>query len=190
MAKTIKDYAPRMGYYPSYGQPKFLSKDEEFAYYEFLIPYAYRNGETVDPSGVLPDGWMFNMHTFPVHTGIELTGEDETFLYFKCKVPLVILNSHYGHRYHVDVSVVDMPDKKTERKLKDIFEKAKAEEVRKYQQYEITLICERCNQQETEIHDDPIAGLVQRHCGSCQFTVLKLASYKGLWPTGEFDEKA
>ena len=185
MEKTIKDYAPRIGYYPSYGQPKLLSKDEEFAYFEFLIPHAYRNNETADSSGVLPDGWMLNMHSFPVHTGIELMGEDKTFLYFKCKVPLVILNSPYGSKYHINISVVDTPDQ--EQKRMDIFEKAKSKEVKEYQQYEITFICERCNQQETEVHDDPIAGLVQRYCGNCHFTVLKLASYRGLWPEGKFE---
>jgi len=180
--KTIHDYAPRMGYYPSYRQPKLLSKDEEFAYYEFRIPHAYRNDTVEDPSGVLPDGWMYDMRQFLVHTGVELINEDVTFLYFKCKVPLIILNSPYGHKYHADVRIADMPDKETEKKLQDIFEKAKAGEVKKAQQYEITLICERCKQQETEIHNDPVAGLVQRYCGNCHCTMLKLASYKALWP--------
>ncbi|NOQ49425.1 MAG: hypothetical protein GQ553_02015 [Nitrosomonadaceae bacterium] len=184
MAKTIKDYSPRMGYFPSYKQPKYLGKDEEFAYFEFRVPHAHRNKTHIDPSGLLPDTWHLNMKSLLVHTGIELIDQDETFLYLKCKIPLIIFNSHYATGYHLDVEhYVDKPD--PERELQDIFDRVKNEELKEYQQYEITFICERCKQQETEIHQDPIAGLVQRHCGNCQFTVLKLASYKGLWPEGK-----
>lgn len=181
----IEDYVERMGYYPSYKQPTFLSKDDEFAYYEFRIPHAYRNDTVEDPSGVLPDGWMYNMRQFLVHTGIELVNEDATFLYFKCKVPLVILNSPYGHNYHVAVNVhtfSEGPSPEQEKKILDVFEKAKQQEVEELQQYEITFICERCKQEETEIHNNPVSGLWQRRCGNCHFTVLKLATYKPLWP--------
>ena len=40
---TLKDYAPRLGLYPSYKAPRYLGKDIEFAYFEFRVPHLWRD---------------------------------------------------------------------------------------------------------------------------------------------------
>ena len=188
---TLKDYVERLGMFPSYKVPEYLGKDEEFAYFKFRRPKALDLDTYVDPSGVLPEGWMLDMIELPVHTGTELLGSDETFTYYKCRVPLALVKTPLGLGYFAPnmkfSEEMPLPNPDQEKKMQDIFEKAKDEEIQKYKQYEITLRCNQCGREETEIHNDPTAGLVRRYCGGCRSTVLQLVSYKGLWPEVKFD---
>ncbi len=189
---TLKDYVERLGMFPSYKVPEYLGKDEEFAYFKFRIPKALDLDTYVDPSGVLPEGWMLDMIELPVHTGTELLGSDETFTYYKCKVPLAFVKTPLGMGYFAPnikfSNEMPLPNPDQEKKMDDIFEKAKTS-TKVYQQYEVTLKCNECGREATEIYtseEEAFSGLVARFCGSCGNTTMQLASYKGLWPEGKF----
>lgn len=184
---TLKDYAERLGLFPSYKAPKYLGKDEEFAYFEFRIPHLMNTDKYHDEEGVLPEGWMLDMIELPVHTGIELVKCDKTFAYYKCKVPLCIMKSWMGMGYfapQMEISnEMPPPSPDHEKMAEDIFERAKKDTAKKYQQYKVTFRC-KCGLEETEIHNDMISGLMWRYCGSCGSTVLQLIECEGLWPEG------
>ena len=128
---TLKDYAPRLGMFPSYKVPKYLGKDIEFAYFEFIVPHAWRADTHEDHSGILPDGWMIDMISLPVMMGIEQIKSDDTFTFFKCKVPLCIMKGLQGMAYFAPnmkmSNEMPLPSPDHEIAIEKSFEKAKKE---------------------------------------------------------------
>ncbi|MCK5292828.1 MAG: hypothetical protein KAR39_12535 [Thermoplasmata archaeon] len=190
---TLKDYVERLGLFPSYKAPKYLGQDVEFAYFEFKVPHAYRADNYKDLSCTLPEAWFLDMVSLPVHTGIEQLRRDQTFTYFKCKVPLCLMKSKHGVGYFApQMQVSDELPPPSPDHVQDIdraFEKAKNETYSEEQQWELTLRCNVidddggvCGREVTEIHDTPTGGLVQRYCGKCQSTRLQLVSLKPIKP--------
>jgi len=186
---TLKDYLERLGLFPTYKAPKYLGKDIEFAYFEFRIPHLIELQEYHDKNGVLPDGWMLDMIELPVHTGIELTMTDDTFRYFKCKVPLCLMKSPMGVGYFApnmkfnNEMAPPTPDHLIA--IDKAFEKAKQQDDTDAKQWELTLRCNKadedgnlCGREITEIHDTPTGGMVGRYCGKCQSTRLQLVGLK------------
>lgn len=182
---TLKDYAPRLGMFPTYKAPKYLGSDAEFANFEFIVPHAWRADTHEDHSGVLPEGWMIDMVSLPVMMGIEQTKSDDTFTYFKCKVPLFIMKSHLGMAYFAPQMRTsnDMPPPSPDHvKATSIaLEKAKDKTYFEADQYEIKLACD-CGQEITEVHKTATEGLVARYCGECRNPKLKLVSLKPIKP--------
>ena len=185
---TLKDYVERLGLFPSYKAPKYLGKDEEFAYFEFRIPHLIDLGEYHDPEGVLPEGWMFDMIELPVYTGIKENLPDKTFRYFKCRVPMCLMKSPLGLGYFAPNTrfseEMAPPTPDHIRAADRAREKILQEKVHEGQ-WELTLRCNAvdengnaCGREETEIHDGPTEGLVRRYCGKCQGTRLQLVKLK------------
>ena len=184
---TLKDYVERLGLFPSYKAPKYLGKDIEFAFFEFIVPHSFGSNAAFDTEDVLPDGWMMDMVSLPVYTGIELTKTDETFTYYKCKVPLCLMKSPMGMGYFAPQMIMsnDMPPPSPddESALDKAFEKAKQEPAAPEDcQWEVKLQCNCGAPEITEIHKTATEGLVARYCGECQSTRLNLVSLKPIIP--------
>ncbi len=190
---TLKDYVERLGLFPTYKAPKYLGHDTEFALFEFKVPHAYTAENPNDLTGVLPEAWFMDMVSLPVHTGIEKLNRDDTFTYFKCKVPLCLMKSSLGMAYFAPQmktsSEMPLPSPDQENMIEKVFEKVKKEGDSEAEQWELTLRCENvpdggevCGREITEIHDTPTGGLVARFCGKCQNTRLKLVSLKPIKP--------
>lgn len=190
---TLKDYVQKLGLFPSYKAPGYLGKDIEFAYFEFRVPHAYRVDNYKDLSGTLPDAWFLDMISLPVYTGVEELRRDQTFTYFKCRVPLCLMKSKHGVAYFApQMKVSNEPPPPSPDHLESIdkiFEKAKSETNPEEQQWELTLRChtinddgETCGREVTEIHDTPTGGLTARYCGKCHSTRLQLVSLKPIKP--------
>jgi hypothetical protein len=161
----------------------------EFAFFEFKVPHAYRAENDKDLSGVLPEAWFLDMISLPVYTGIEQLRRDQTFTYFKCKVPLCLMKSSLGMGYFAPQmkmsNEMSLPSPDQESAIEKAFEKAKNETHPEGRQWELTLRCNAiddgskvCGREVTEIHDTPTGGLTQRFCGKCQSTRLQLVSLK------------
>lgn len=179
---TLKDYAEKLGSFPSYKAPKYLGSDAEFANFEFLVPHAWRADTYKDHSGVLPEAWMLDMISLTVMMGIEQTKSDETFTYFKCKVPLFIMKSPLGMAYFAPQmklgSGMPLPSPDHSIAIDKVFEKAKQELASPVDcQWELKLKCD-CGQEITEIHETATEGLVARYCGECHSRRLNLVSLK------------
>lgn len=104
MNKLLEDYAPNMGYFPTYGCPEKLGEDEEFAYYKFKVPRHYIRGvleegnawpdyEECMEEGTLDDSVVLGMRFLPVYTGVEYLDADVDFVYYKVRVPKVLLET-------------------------------------------------------------------------------------------------
>lgn len=184
--RTLKDYVERLGTFPSYKMPKYLGKDTEFAFFEFRVPHLIDLGEYHDVNGVLPEGWMLDMIALPVYVGIELTKVDNTFRYFKCKVPLCIMKSSLGLGYFAPnikfSNDMPLPSPDHEDAIDKAFEKAKQETIIDADQWEVKLQCSCGAPEITEIHKTATEGLVARYCGKCNSTRLKLVSLKPVKP--------
>lgn len=189
---TLKDYAKKLGLCPSYKAPKYLGKDIEFAYFEFRIPQLWReisknpdNATFDDRTGVLPTLWWNDMVHLPIHFPTELLRENETFIFLKCKVPMCIMKSSYGLGYfapNMQFNEKEMapPTPDHVRAADRAREKIIKEEEHKGQ-WLLVLRCNSldedgnvCGREETEVHDTPTGGLVQRYCGKCGSTRLQL----------------
>jgi len=192
---TLKDYAPRLGLYPSYKAPRYLGKDIEFAYFEFRVPHLWRdilkdpdNAEFEDRTGVLPTLWWNDIITLPVYAPVEESHQNETFVFFKCRVPMCIMKSSYGLGYFAPNTQfneemapptpdhIQAADRAREKILKEKEHKG---------QWELTLRCNArdedgdvCGREVTEVHDSVTEGLVQRYCGQCGNTKLQLVKLK------------
>lgn len=195
---TLKDYAERLGLYPSYKAPKYLGKDIEFAYFEFMVPQLWRNilkdpdnAEFKDRTGVLPELWWNDMITLPVYAPVELARENETFMFFKCRVPLCLMKSPLGLGYFAPNMQFnnDMapPTPDHEIAAQRILDKMKKEPPVEADQWSLTFKCNAldsdgkvCGRETTEIHNSPTAGLIQRYCGKCGSTRLQLVALKPL----------
>jgi hypothetical protein len=140
--------------------------------------------EYSDPHGILPEGWMLDMIELLVHTGVEHTGTDKTFKYFKCRVPMCIMKSPWGMAYFAPNMKFnnDMapPTPDHVRAADRAFEKAKKEPAHDGQ-WILTLRCNAvdedgnvCGREETEIHNSATEGLANRYCGKCGNTKLQL----------------
>ncbi len=187
--RTLKDYAERIGSFPSYKTPKYLGKDIEFAYFEFLVPHAWRADTYKDHSNVLPDGWMIDMISLPVMTGIKQMESDETFTCFVCRVPLCLMKTSLGMAYFAPQMKIHnempLPSPDHESAIDKAFEKAKRESASPVDcQWELKLKCD-CGQEVTEIHETATEGLVARYCGECHSKRLNLVSLKPVEPQGD-----
>ena len=194
---TLKDYAPRLGLFPSYKKPKYLGKDIEFAYFEFRVPHLWRdilkdpdNAAFQDKTGVLPDLWWNDIITLPVHAPVEQTHQNDVFVFFKCRVPMALMKGQTGMAYFAPNMQFneDMPLPSPDhiRAADRALEKAKAEPMHDGQ-WELTLRCNAvdedgnvCGREVVEVHDTPTEGLVRRYCGKCQSTRLQLVALKPL----------
>jgi hypothetical protein len=192
---TLKDYAPRLGLYPSYKAPKYLGKDIEFAYFEFRVPHLWRdilkdpdNAEFEDRTGVLPVLWWNDIITLPVYAPVEESYQNETFIFFKCRVPMCIMKSSFGLGYFAPnmqfnnemapptPDHIQAADRAREKVLKEEEHKG---------QWELTLRCNArdedgdvCGREVTEVHDSATEGLTRRYCGQCDNTKLQLVKLK------------
>ena len=108
MEKTLEDYAERMAYFPSLIRPRVLGKDEDFIYFEFVVPKIYLK-EVMRDKLPLPvddmDGGdleiiiMHKMDWYPVHVGLEEIKRDKDCVFYKVPVPKVFIASKYGLMY-------------------------------------------------------------------------------------------
>lgn len=193
---TLKEYAPKLGLYPSYKAPKYLGKDIEFAYFEFLVPQLWPgilkdpdNADFDDRTGVLPELWWNDMVALPVYAPVEKLRENETFMFFKCRVPLVLMKSPLGLGYfapNIQFNNEMMPPTPDHEMAADrIFNKMKNKPAEKADQWEVTFRCNAldedgnvCGREITEVHNSPTEGLVRRYCGKCRSTRLQLVALK------------
>jgi hypothetical protein len=101
----VGPYAERMAWIPVLGSPKYITKDDEFVWYEMEVPTAYRNlsdefmtyGDKYDAE---LDAHIAAVDWLPVHCGLEVLSEDETITVFKVPVPIKFLESDYGILYY------------------------------------------------------------------------------------------
>ena len=104
MNKSLEDYLEYMGYFATYGCPEKLDDDGEFEYYKFKVPRHYiremmEEGvdwleyEEWEEESTLDSSVILGMRYLLVHTGIEYLDADIDFLYYKIKVPKVVLDS-------------------------------------------------------------------------------------------------
>ena len=101
----VGPYAERMAWIPVLGSPKYLTKDDEFVWYEMEVPTAYRNlndefmnyNETHDAE---LDAHVAAVDWLPVHAGLEVLNEDEYITVFKVPVPIKFLESDFGVLYY------------------------------------------------------------------------------------------
>lgn len=101
----IEPYAERMAWIPVLGSPRYVTKDDEFVWYEMEVPTAYRN---------LTDEYMgyeekheaeLGAHCsavewLPVHAGVEIIEQDEVITLIKAPVPIAFLESDFGILYY------------------------------------------------------------------------------------------
>jgi hypothetical protein len=177
--------------YPSYKAPKYLGKDIEFAYFEFRVPHLWRDivkdpeeANYGDRTGVLPDLWWIDIITLPVYAPVELTHQNETFLFFKCRVPMCIMKSPHGLGYfapNIQFSNEIAPPTPEHVEAADRARDKVLQEKEHKGQWELTLKCNAldedgsvCGRKVTEVHDSPTGALTHRYCGGCGSTRLQL----------------
>lgn len=100
----IGPYFEKMAFIPVLGSPRYIEKDDEFVWYEMVVPTCYRNlGDDLQydekyeaeiSAAVAAVDWL------PVHMGLEILEEDEEFTTFKVPVPINFLKSDYGVIYY------------------------------------------------------------------------------------------
>lgn len=100
----VGPYAERMAFIPVLGSPRYIEKDDEFVWYEMVVPTCYRNlddslqyeekHEAEVTAAAAAVDWL------PVHVGLELLSEDEEFTVFKVPVPINFLKSDLGIIYY------------------------------------------------------------------------------------------
>ena len=100
----IGPYSEKMAFIPVLGSPRYIEKDDEFVWYEMVVPTSYRNlGDDLQydekyeaeiSAAVAAVDWL------PVHMGLEILEEDEEFTIFKVPVPINFLRSDYGVIYY------------------------------------------------------------------------------------------
>ena len=128
------------------------------------------------------------MISLPVHAPVELTHQNETFLFFKCRVPMCIMKSPLGLGYFAPNTQFNNnmapPTPDHIRAADDALERVKKEPVHEGQ-WQLTFRCNAlnedndvCGREETEIHNNATEGLVRRYCGSCGSTRLQLVALK------------
>lgn len=97
-------YYEKMALIPVLGSPRYIEKDDEFVWYEMIVPTCYRNlsddlqydekYDAVTTAAAAAVEWL------PVHSGLEILEEDEEFTVFKAPVPINFLKSDYGIIYY------------------------------------------------------------------------------------------
>jgi len=100
----VGPYSEKMAFIPVLGSPRYIEKDDEFVWYEMVVPTSYRNlGDDLQydekyeaeiSAAVAAVDWL------PVHMGLEILEEDEEFTIFKVPVPINFLRSDYGVIYY------------------------------------------------------------------------------------------
>jgi hypothetical protein len=108
MEKILEDYVARMGLFPSIVRPRPIERDEEFVYFEFVVPKIYlkevmRNKlplpvDTMD-GGTLEPIIALKLDYYPVYIGIKEINRDEECVFYKVPVPRALLASKYGVIY-------------------------------------------------------------------------------------------
>ena len=108
MEKQLEDYISRMGLFPSLAQPRPIRQNEEFVYFEFIIPKIYlkeimRNKlplpiNTMD-GGTLTPIIALKLGYYPVYIGIQEIKRDEEYVFYEVPVPKIFLASKYGVIY-------------------------------------------------------------------------------------------
>ncbi|MHA2344735.1 MAG: hypothetical protein ACXADW_23005 [Candidatus Hodarchaeales archaeon] len=209
MGKTFEEYTQRMGYMPSYQLPEKLEEDDEFEYFKFKVPRQYIK-EHIEMGDVWPHdvdtdivgtedasivlGVMF----LPVYSGVEYLEEDEDFLYYKIRVPIVFLDypirgSKFTYRLVYEKLNFESPEQRAERESVDIEckkapkagepmpDKEVLSAVRKVKEskpllYEIVFKCQDgdCGRTYTEVGSDLFDLLYSRSCSACASTRLEL----------------
>ena len=108
MEKALDEYIERMAYFPTLTRPRPIGKDEEFIYFEFIVPKVYLKEVMRDrlplpvddmDSGDLDIIIVNKMGWYPVHTGIEEMKRDKDCVFYKVRVPKVFIASKYGVVY-------------------------------------------------------------------------------------------
>ena len=103
--ELIGPYAERMAFLPVLGNPKYIDKDDEFVYYEMVIPTAYKyidkeTGKFDESSGAVLGAHCTAVDWLPVHCGIEVLEEDDEIITIKAPVPIKFLESDFALQYY------------------------------------------------------------------------------------------
>lgn len=206
---TLKDYLQKMSLFPSFKRPQYIGEDIEFAFMMFKVPIPWikehiRDGgkwpgyEEDENEGIWPNTpWMGDMIHLPVYVGVEFVEKDEYFYYYKCRVPHAFLKGKYGFVYlypNARLQAFDeLPDPNPDQMVASdkAFEKAKRDLAPKTDQLiELELCCDNCDSEPvTEYYgsmEKAYSALVQRYCGTCLHTGMRIVKLGPVWPEQNF----
>lgn len=208
MAKLLEDYTPYMGYVPTYGAPEKLEEDEEFVYYKFKVPRVYIRGiieeegmwfgyTECEEESTLNGSVVLGIRHLPVYSEVVYLDSDVDFVYYKVRVPKVLLDTpivtggavKYGAMYeYVDEWELEeeeeiklpkagegMPGRHDELSVKKVKESV-------IHLYEVTLKCNApdCLTEYNEVTSDLWDAMYNITCSKCLGTFFSVIGCKAV----------